>query len=246
MYRLPEYGHNVATWAASATLLCLKGLKSSLIFTSGLFLIERVPKNGLGVVGAESDLLALGDDVDAGVGAFILGEGDTLGLGLNDEALTFNRLATVFGEAGTMAGLAEFLAALLLVVFWFVLAEAPFAVAGVLAVVVMALAFCLPLLSFPLNGGIVWMTMLIFLEVVLSAGLAAAEVAAADAAADAAATLAIFCALAAVIDAWALLEAFLDPSACAIGLRVGSEFLAPATTKPREAVVGFEAPMARA
>ena len=110
-----------------------------------------------------------------------------LGLGLNDEALTFNRLATVFGEAGTMAGLAEFLAALLLVVFWFVLAEA-FAVAGVLAVVVMALAFCLPLLSFPLNGGIVWMTMLIFLEVVLSAGLAEAEVAAADAAA----TLAIF------------------------------------------------------
>lgn len=65
MYRLPEYGHDVATCAASTTLLCLKGLKSSLICTGGLFLIGRVPKNGLGVVGAESDLLVLGDDVDA-------------------------------------------------------------------------------------------------------------------------------------------------------------------------------------
>ena len=166
-----------------------------------------------------------------------------LGLGLNDEALTFSRLlATVFGEGGTMAGLAEFLAVLLLlVVFWFVLAEAPF-VTGVLEVVVMALAFCLPL-SFPLKGGIVWMTMLIFFEGALSAGLA---VVAAAAAAEAAATLAIFCALAAVIDAWALLEAIFDPSACVIGLRIDSEFLAPATGKPREAVVGLEAPMARA
>ena len=164
-----------------------------------------------------------------------------LGLGLNDEALTFNRLATVFGEAGAMAGLAEFLTVLL---FWFVLAEAPFAVTGVLEVVVMALAFCLPLPSFPLNGGIVWMTMLIFFEVVLSAGLAAVAVAAA--AAEAAATLAIFCALAAVIDACVLLEAILDPSACVIGLRADSEFLAPATAKPREAVAGVEAPMARA
>jgi hypothetical protein len=70
MYRFPEYGHNVAvrkrkkdielqegrghnapTWAASTTLLCLKGLKSSLICTGGLFLIDR-PKNGLGVAGA--------------------------------------------------------------------------------------------------------------------------------------------------------------------------------------------------
>lgn len=164
-----------------------------------------------------------------------------MGLGLNDEALTFNRLATVFGEGGTTAGLAEFLL-VLLVVFWFVLAEAPFAVTGVLEVVVMALAFCLPL-SFPLYGGIVWMTMLIFFEVVPS-GLAVVVVAAAAAAAEAAATLAIFCALAAVIDAWALLEAILDPSACVIGLRVESEFLA--TVKPREAVVGLEAPIARA
>lgn len=76
-----------------------------------------------------------------------------LGLGLKDEALTFNRFAIVFGEAGTMAGLAEFLVALL-VAFWFVLVEAPFAVTGVLEVVVMALESCLPL-SFPLNGGIV-------------------------------------------------------------------------------------------
>jgi hypothetical protein len=166
-----------------------------------------------------------------------------LGLGLNDEALTFNRLAIVFGEAGTMAGLAEFLVALLLVVFWFVLVEAPFAVTGVLEVVVMALEFCLPLV--PLNGGIVWMTMLIFFEDVPSVGLAAA-VAAAAAAAEAAAALAIFCALAAVIDACALLDAILFPSACVIGLRFESEFLAPATAKPRDAVVGLEAPMARA
>ena len=165
-----------------------------------------------------------------------------LGLGLNDEALTFNRLAIVFGEAGTMAGLAEFLVALLLVVFWFVLVEAPFAVTGVLEVVVMALEFCLPLV--PLNGGIVWMTMLIFFEDVPSVGLAAA-VAAAAAAAEAAAALAIFCALAAVIDACALLE-ILDPSACVIGLRFESEFLALATATPRDAVVGLEAPMARA
>jgi hypothetical protein len=165
-----------------------------------------------------------------------------LGLGLNDEALTFNRLAIVFGEAGTMAGLAEFLVALL-VVFWFVLVEAPFAVTGVLEVVVMALESCLPL-SFPLKGGIVWMTMLIFFEVVPSASLVAVAVAAA--AAEAAAALAIFCALAAVIDACALLDAFLEPSACVIGLRFESEFLVPATAKPRDAVVGLEAPMARA
>ena len=169
-----------------------------------------------------------------------------LGLGLNDEALTFNRLAIVFGEAGTMAGLAELLVALLLAVFWFVLVEAPFAVTGVLDVVVIALALesCLPL-SFPLKGGIVWMTMLIFFEDVPSAGLVAAVAAAA--AAEAAAALAIFCALAAIIDACVLLDAFLDPSACVIGLRFESEFLlAPATAKPRDAVVGLEAPMARA
>lgn len=77
-----------------------------------------------------------------------------MGLGLNEEALTFNRLAIVFGEAGTMAGLAELLVALWLVVFWVELVEAPFAVTGVLEVVVMALESCLPL-SFPLNGGIV-------------------------------------------------------------------------------------------
>lgn len=163
-----------------------------------------------------------------------------LGLGLNDEALTFNRLAIVFGEAGTMAGLAEFLVALLLDVFWFVLVEAPFVVAGVLEVVETGLEFCLPLV--PLNGGIVWMTMLIFFEVVPSVGLAAAVAAAAEAAA----ALAIFCALAAVIDACTLLDAILDPSACGIGLRLESEFLAPATAKPRDAVVGLEAPMARA
>ena len=77
-----------------------------------------------------------------------------MGLGLNEEALTFNRLAIVFGEAGTMAGLAELLVALWLVVFWVELVEAPFAVTGVLEVVVMVLESCLPL-SFPLNGGIV-------------------------------------------------------------------------------------------
>lgn len=165
-----------------------------------------------------------------------------MGLGLNDEALTFNRLAIVFGEAGTMAGLAELLVALWLVVFWVWLVEAPFVDAGVLEVVVMALESCLPL-SFPLNGGIVWMTMLIFFEDVPSAGLAAVVAAAA---AEAAAAIAIFCALAAVIDACALLDAILDPSACVIGLRVESEFLAPPTAKPRDAVVGLEAPIARA
>ena len=215
--------------------------------------------------------MALGDDIDAAEGVCVLVEGTcnskrlehvhkrqrqtaritglkafALGLGLNDEALTFNRLAIVFGEAGTMAGLAEFLVALLLVIFWFEFVEAPFEVTGVLEVVVMALESCLPL-SFPLNGGIVWMTMLIFFEVVPSAGLAAAAAAAvAAAAAEAAAALAIFCALEAVIDACALLDAILDPSACVIGLRLESEFLAPATANPRDAVVGLEAPMARA
>ena len=70
-------------------------------------------------------------------------------------------------------------------------------------------------------------------------GLAASKIAAADGTA----TPAIFCA---VIGASALLEAFLDPSPSTIGLWVGSEFLALATAKPREAVVGLEAPMARA
>lgn len=81
------------------------------------------------------------------------------------------------------------------------------------------------------------MTMLIFFVAASSAGLDAAT---------AAATLAIFCALAAVIEAWALLEAIFEPSACEIGLRVESEFLVPATATPREAVVGLEAPIARA
>jgi hypothetical protein len=48
-----NYWENVhaQTCEASATLLCLKGLKSSLIFTGVLFLMGRVPKNGLGVDG---------------------------------------------------------------------------------------------------------------------------------------------------------------------------------------------------
>jgi hypothetical protein len=38
------------TAEASTTLLCLNGLKSSFTFTTGPFLIGRVPKNGLWAV----------------------------------------------------------------------------------------------------------------------------------------------------------------------------------------------------
>lgn len=44
-------GEYIQTCAASTTLLCLNGLKSSLICTGELFLIVLVPKNGLGVGG---------------------------------------------------------------------------------------------------------------------------------------------------------------------------------------------------
>lgn len=60
MYRLPLYGQSALTADASATLLYLKGLKSSLIDTAGVFLMTRGPKNGFG--GAElSTPLPLGD-----------------------------------------------------------------------------------------------------------------------------------------------------------------------------------------
>lgn len=42
---------NIQTWEASTTLLCLKGLKSSLTCTGVLFLTRR-PKNGLVGTGA--------------------------------------------------------------------------------------------------------------------------------------------------------------------------------------------------
>jgi hypothetical protein len=56
MYRFPLYGHTADMVEASGTLLCLNGLKSSLIATGVLFLMGRVPKNGLGVAETGSDL----------------------------------------------------------------------------------------------------------------------------------------------------------------------------------------------
>ena len=50
---------------ASATLLCLKGLKSSLMCTTGPFLGGFVPKNGFGgPCGDGSAPLTFGDAVD--------------------------------------------------------------------------------------------------------------------------------------------------------------------------------------
>lgn len=45
-------GGHAHTWAASTTLLCLNGLKSSLMCAAVFFLIGRVPKNGFGAAGA--------------------------------------------------------------------------------------------------------------------------------------------------------------------------------------------------
>jgi hypothetical protein len=69
MYRLPLYGHIAKTWLASTTLFCLKGLKSSLMLTGGLFLIGRVPKNALGIVGPLSAGLGLGEAAAAAAAA---------------------------------------------------------------------------------------------------------------------------------------------------------------------------------
>jgi uncharacterized protein with LGFP repeats len=86
------------TCEASTTLLCLNGLKSSLMWTGVLFLKGRVPKKGLGVEGLNSDL-GLGEtDAEAdGVG---FGEAEGFATGLNEEALTFNLFAAVFGDTG--------------------------------------------------------------------------------------------------------------------------------------------------
>lgn len=100
MYRLPVYGHIAKTWLASTTLLCLNGLKSSLMLTRGPFLIWRVPKKRLGVMGPFSADLGLGD---AAAPWF----DETLGFGLNEEAFTFRRAAAV-GDVGTsVRGVAE-------------------------------------------------------------------------------------------------------------------------------------------
>lgn len=62
------------TCEASTTLLCLKGLKSSLTLTGVLFLMTRGPKKGLGVAGADSALCGLGEtEAEA---ALMLGDAD--------------------------------------------------------------------------------------------------------------------------------------------------------------------------
>jgi hypothetical protein len=47
---------NAQTMAASPTLPCLKGLKSSLMLTAGLRLMTRGPKKGLGVGGYDGQI----------------------------------------------------------------------------------------------------------------------------------------------------------------------------------------------
>lgn len=93
------------TAEASTTLLCLKGLKSSLICTGGLFFNIRVPKKGLGgpVCTAGSLLLGLGlgetDAIDGPLtGDAAEGENGLL-VGLNELAFTFSLLIPV-GEIG--------------------------------------------------------------------------------------------------------------------------------------------------
>jgi hypothetical protein len=104
-YRLPLYGHIAVILLASATLLCLKGLKSSLTWTVA-FLTTFVPKKGLGI-GVDSAGLTRGDvEAEAEV---VLGIGEVgpgvkafaFGFGRKDDAFAFSRFVEV-GEVGTV------------------------------------------------------------------------------------------------------------------------------------------------
>lgn len=52
-----QKAEDAQTCAASTTLLCLNGLKSSLMCAAVFFLIGRVPKKGFGVVGAYQGII---------------------------------------------------------------------------------------------------------------------------------------------------------------------------------------------
>jgi len=105
MYRLPWYGQFALTALASATLLNLNGLKSSLTCT-GVFLSPTFPKKGLGTGGEVEELsgLVLGDEF-ADAPTAVLGEAGVnataFGLGLKDVALTLSLLAATSAFAGS-------------------------------------------------------------------------------------------------------------------------------------------------
>jgi hypothetical protein len=105
MYRLPWYGQFALTALASATLLNLNGLKSSLTCT-GAFLSTTFPKNGLGTGGDVEDPsgLVLGDEFAEGPTA-VFGEAGVnataFGLGLKDVALTLSLFAAKSAFVGS-------------------------------------------------------------------------------------------------------------------------------------------------
>jgi len=139
------------TALASATLVNLNGLKSSLTWT-GVFLSATFPKKGLGVGGEadETSGLALGDEFADGPTA-VLGEAGVnataFGFGLNDVALTFNLFIAP----------SSFADSILFEDCELVLDPEAFVVACV-AVLDCCDAVCDFL---PLKGGMDWMTMLI-------------------------------------------------------------------------------------
>jgi hypothetical protein len=95
------------TALASATLLNLKGLKSSLTCT-GVFLSTTFPKKGFGTGGEleEPSGLVLGDEF-ADAPTAVLGEAGVnataFGLGLKDVALTFSLFAATSAFAASAA-----------------------------------------------------------------------------------------------------------------------------------------------
>lgn len=130
---LPASYANLQTCEASTTLLCLNGLKSSLMWTGVLFLIGRAPKKGLGVEGLCWSTLSF--ELRPGKYSYQFRFGPwrdgrrsrwcgiwggrrleyttdisekgrqqmrkpTFATGLNEEALTFNLFAAVFGDTG--------------------------------------------------------------------------------------------------------------------------------------------------
>jgi len=99
-YRLPLYGHIAVMLLASATLLCLKGLKSSLMWTVA-FLTIFVPKKGLGVAGVDSAGLTRGDAEAEAEVVLGIGEVGPFGFGRKDDAFAFSLFVEV-GEVGTV------------------------------------------------------------------------------------------------------------------------------------------------
>jgi len=112
MYRLPWYGQFALTALASATLLNLNGLKSSLTCT-GVFLSATFPKKGFGTGGEveEPSGFVLGDEF-ADAPAAVFGEAGVkataFGLGLKDDALTLSLFAatSAFAVSALLVGCA--------------------------------------------------------------------------------------------------------------------------------------------